>query len=297
MKKNILVFVSALAFSILSKAQNAQEFEIIINGKKERVTIGRQYKFVTPKGDTVVYQLNDIPKNAVKDQPKLSDKPETTATNFKEEKSETKQELSEVERLKEKLREEMKQKTEKTEKPATAATPATPAKPAEPKKETPATETKPPVAEKAKELEKANKRPATPTAEAETKKTPAVVPNNYEFKKYYAADQNLNASNITKKDTLIFVQTELSVYKDFPHLQFGTGESFSLCYDYVVKSYHGYDEELAAKHTSRYRVCHVGTWSDVRKSADVYVDTPEGKKKLSFSIVKLNEKDLVLKKR
>lgn len=267
-----------------------------MNGKKEKVSIGKQYKFVTPKGDTVVYQLNDIPKNAVKDQPKLNENNGATSTNFKEQVTETKQTkaegLSEVERLKEEARQKLKGNTG-----TTTTQPAAETKPTEAKKVTPEKETKAVAAEKPVEPVKAEKKAASAVMEKEEKKAAVIVPGKYDFKKYYVADQNVNASNIALKDTLKFVATDLSVYKDFPSLQFGSGDNLSVCYDYIVKAYHGYDEELIAKYSSRYKVCQVGKWSEKGKSAEVYLDTKTGKRKLYYSIIQLDDKNLVLVKR
>lgn len=296
MNKNILTVI-ALAFSVSVFAQTQQEYEIIMNGKKEKVTIGKQYKFVTPKGDTVVYQLNDIPKKPLTDQPKINDNKGATTTTYKEPAAETKQTktegLSEIERLKE----EARQKVKNNNGAAAATTPSTEAKPADTKKVAAEKETKAAALEKTKELVKAEKKQAQAVLEKEEKKVAEIAPGKYDFKKYYVADQNINASNIAAQDTLKFVATDLSVYKDFPSLQFGSENSLSVCYDYIVKAYHGYDQELLDKYTSRYKVCQVGKWSEKAKTAEVFMDTKTGKKKMYYSIVQLDDKNLVLVKR
>lgn len=295
MNKNLLTVIT-LGFSVTLFAQSQQEFEIIMNGKKEKVSIGRQYKFVTPKGDTVVYQLNNAPQKTVGDQPKINDKAATT-TSYKEPATpETKiaktESLSEVERLKEEARQKLKGNTTTTTNPPTADV-----KPADTKKAAAEKEIKTTVTEKAKEPVKAEKKQAQAVVEKEEKKVAEVAHGKYDFKKYYVADQNINASNIAAQDTLKFVATDLSVYKDFPSLQFGLENSLSVCYDYIVKAYHGYDQELLDKYTSRYKVCQVGKWSEKAKSAEVYMDTKTGKKKIFYSIVQLDDKNLVLVKR
>lgn len=274
----------------------------MINGKKEKVTIGKTYKFLTPKGDTIVYQLNDIPKNVVKDQPKINENNGTTATNYKEPAGEPKKQTSggqsEIERLKEEARQKAKGNSGAATTTTVAETKAAAeTKPAESKKTAVEKETKAVAAEKAKAPVKEEKKTAAAVIEKEEKKTAETQKSKYEFKKYYVADQNINATNIASQDTLKFITTDLSVYKDFPSLQFGSGESLSLCYDYVVKAYHGYDEALQEKYSTRYKVCHVGNWSEKRKSVEVSVDTKTGKKKLNYSIVQLDDKNLVLVKR
>lgn len=289
-----LLFLMLFIFSISVFAQNAQEFEIIMNGKKEKVAIGKQYKFVTPKGDTVVYQLNDIPKKPLTDQPKLNDNKGATTTTYKEPVTEAKQSKteSEIERLKEEARQKVKNNNA-----AATTMPASETKPADTKKVAAEKETKTSALEKAKEPVKAEKKAAVAVIEKEEKKVAEIIPGKYDFKKYYVADQNINASNIAVQDTLKFVATDLSVYKDFPSLQFGSENSLSVCYDYIVKAYHGYDQELLDKYTSRYKVCQVGKWNEKAKTAEVYMDTKTGKKKMYYSIVHLDDKNLVLVKR
>ncbi|MGE0636488.1 MAG: hypothetical protein AB7G44_15275 [Bacteroidia bacterium] len=292
----IILSLTALAFSTSLFAQTQQEYEIIMNGKKEKVSIGKQYKFITPKGDTVVYQLNNAPQKTVADQPKINDKAATT-TNYKEPATtETKpvktEGLSEIERLKEEARQKLKGNAV-----TTANQPAADAKPADTKKAAAEKETKTIATEKIKEPVKAEKKAAQAVLEKEEKKVAEVVPGKYDFKKYYVADQNINANNIAAQDTLTFVATDLSVYKDFPSLQFGSENSLSVCYDYIVKAYHGYDQELLDKYTSRYKVCQPGKWSEKGKTAEVYLDTKTGKKKLYYSIIQLDDKNLVLVKR
>lgn len=295
MNKNLLAFI-ALAFSVSVFAQTQQEYEIIMNGKKEKVSIGKQYKFITPKGDTVVYQLNNAPQKAVADQPKINDKAATTTTFKEPAATETKttkgESLSEIERLKEEARQKLKGNA-----PATTTQQATDTKSAETKKVAAVNETKVTATEKLKEPVKAEKKAAQAVLEKEEKKVAEVVPGKYDFKKYYVADQNINAANISAQDTLKFVATDLSVYKDFPSLQFGTEGSLSVCYDYIVKAYHGYDQELLDKYTSRYKVCQVGNWSEKAKTAEMYLDSKAGKKKVYYKIVSLDEKNLVLVKR
>lgn len=295
MNKNLLTVI-ALAFSVSVFAQTQQDYEIIMNGKKEKVSIGKQYKFVTPKGDTVVYQLNNAPQKTVADQPKINDKSSTTTTYKEPSATETKaaktEGLSEIERLKEEARQKVKGNAATTTNP-----PAADVKPADTKKVAAEKEIKATATEKVKEPVKAEKKQAQAVVGKEEKKVAEIAPGKYDFKKYYVADQNINASNIAAQDTLKFVATDLSVYKDFPSLQFGSENSLSVCYDYIVKAYHGYDQELLDKHTSRYKVCQVGKWSEKGKTAEVYLDTKAGKKKLYYSIVRLDDKNLVLVKR
>ncbi|MCG3164416.1 MAG: hypothetical protein POELPBGB_00170 [Bacteroidia bacterium] len=292
----ILLTVSVLLFTVVSFAQTQQEFEIIMNGKKEKVSIGKQYKFITPKGDTVVYQLNNAPQKTISDQPKINDKAATSTTYKEPAASENKpaktESLSDIERLKEEARQKLKGNA-----PATTTQTVAETKPADNKKVAAEKETKTTKTEKLKEPLKAEKKVAEAVLEKEEKKVAEVVPGKYDFKKYYVADQNINAANIASQDTLKFVATDLSVYKDFPSLQFGTEGSLSVCYDYIVKAYHGYDQELLDKYTSRYKVCQVGKWSEKGKTAEVYLDTKAGKKKVYYTIVKLDDKNLVLVKR
>lgn len=148
-----------------------------------------------------------------------------------------------------------------------------------------------------KEPERVEKKVAVGVVVAEEKKPEVKQKNKYEYKKYYLTDREINVDNLAQQDTLKFIKTELSVYKDFPNIQFGENSNLSFCYDILVRSYHGYDEEVAAKYTTRFRVCQVGKWNEKEKSAEVFMDTPAGRKKVYYSIAMLDETNLVLVKR
>lgn len=288
-----------IAFFVLAtaQAQNKQEYEIIMNGKKQQVAVGKQYKFVTPKGDTVIYQLNDIPEKTVKDQPKINQNTGQTATNVKEEMKEETKTMTDIEKLKEQARQKARGETETKPEEVKNAPEKKESKTTEDKKVVEKKETKTVAEEKVKTPVKEEKKPAAGKVEAEEKKDNTAQKSKFEFKKYYVADQNITASNIASKDTLKFITTDLSVYKDFPSLQFGTNNNLAMCYDYVVMAYHGYDQELIDKHTTRYKVCQVGSWSESKKTAEVYLDTKQGKTKVRYAIAQLDEKNLVLVKR
>ncbi len=375
-------------------AQNEQEFEIMINGKKEKIKIRSEYKVVTPEGDTVIYQFKDIVENLEQEQPEKpvqnnpqseeikQEKAVTETKPVKEEPKKTAPEKPLVQVKQEnvvKVEAKIPTKAEtKQLSDSTAVKPITEIKSAEEKQQLIETakakqrkefeekkvaiEAEAKIAEEKKPEEKPKAEPLDTLAKKEEKK--ALVPENliynkpvvaeikpaegvvareektlvtitkpaenvvsvekkpepvkttaavgivaeeakpasektnpYAFKKYFVADQNINAKNIAQKDTLKLIATELSVYKDFPSMQFGGGNDILFCYDEEVCSYHGYDEEIAKKYTTRYKICQTGTWSDIAKTADAYMNTPEGKKKLKYTIVQLDDKNLVLVKR
>lgn len=373
-------FVTTIIFFLFGYsvfAQTNQEFEIFVNGNVEKITPGKKNIFITSKGDTIVYKVDDIIKEMVKDQPKVSNTG-ATATNYKEAESEKAQEkaviapaaVDKTEAVKpvvqQKPAEVPKQEkvnAEATQQKPVQAAPVVPAK-TEPTKEAPkntpdlaeierlkeearkkikgnATETvvKPTVetkntvvepekkiavtekvnqsvktekattagvvqvekknveVEKINQPVKAEKVAAAATVEVEQKKMTEEKNVRYVNKKYYLEDRNLNSSNISSADTLKFVSSFLSAYKDFPSLQFGTEGEFSLCYNYVVKVYNGYDEDLVAKNSSVYKVCHSGKWNDGKKTAEMYMETNAERKKVNYAIVQLDDKNLVLVKR
>ena len=344
----ILLFALCSVF-----AQTNQEFEIFVNGNVEKITPGKKNIFITSKGDTIVYKVDDIIKEMVKDQPKVSNTG-ATATNNKEPESEKVQEKAEIaaaavdktEVVKPVVQlkpvdvpKQEKVNVEATQQKQVQTAPLVPAK-TEPAKEAPkqntpdlaeierlkeearkkikgnATETvvKPTIEtknqntlveskKKTVEIEKISqpvkieKVAATGAVEVEQKKMTEEKNVRYVNKKYYLEDRNLNSSNINSADTLKFISSFLSAYKDFPSLQFGTEGEFSLCYNYVVKVYNGYDEDLVAKNSSVYKVCHSGKWNDGKKTAEMYMETKAERKKINYSIVQLDDKNLVLVKR
>ncbi len=371
-----------LLFSLYSVfAQTNQEFEIFVNGNVEKITPGKKNIFITSKGDTIVYKVDDIIKEMVKDQPKVSNT-EATATNYKEPESEKAQEkaviapaaVDKTEAVKPVVQQkpvevpkQEKVNVEATQQKPVKTAPVVPAK-TEPAKESPkqntpdlaeierlkeearkkiksnATETvvktvpetknqntivepekknvptekvnqpvktekavvktavvevekKNVIAEKVNQPVKTEKIAAAVAVEVEQKKVTEEKNVRYVNKKYYLEDRNLNSSNISSADTLKFVSSFLSAYKDFPSLQFGSEGEFSLCYNYVVKVYNGYDEDLVAKNSSVYKVCHSGKWNDGKKTAEMYMETNAERKKINYSIVQLDDKNLVLVKR
>ena len=157
----------------------------------------------------------------------------------------------------------------------------------------------------------AEKETAIPVVEAENKpvkvaevlikkeeiKTPEIQKTKFEFKKYFLHDPMVSAENIGLKDTLTFIYDELTFNKNFPSMELGSANNFSLCYDYTVCNYHGYDEETIARQTTRYKVCLSGTMNDKNKVAEVYIDTKTGRKKIYYSVALLDDKKLVLIKR
>ncbi len=370
-----------LLFSLYSVfAQTNQEFEIFVNGNLEKITPGKKNIFITSKGDTIVYKVDDIIKEMVKDQPKVSNRG-ATATNYKEAESEKVQEkaviapasvdktevvkpvvqqkpvevakqekvnveatqqkqvqtaplvpaktepakeapkqntpdLAEIERLKEEARKKIKGNATETVVKPTTETKNTEVEPEkkvavtekvnQPVKTEKATtvgivqvEKKNVIVEKVNQPVKTEKIAAAATVEVEVEQKKMTEEKNVRYvnKKYYLEDRNLNSSNISSADTLTFVSSFLSAYKDFPSLQFGTEGEFSLCYNYVVKVYNGYDEDLVAKNSTVYKVCHSGKWNDGKKTAEMYMETNAERKKINYSIVQLDDKNLVLVKR
>lgn len=368
-----------LLFCYSVSAQTNQEFEIFVNGNLEKIVPGKKNIFITSKGDTIVYMVDDIIKEMVKDQPKVTNTG-ATATNYKEPESEPEQEKSEISPVSvdktEVVKPVVKQETvelQKQEKVSVEATqqnviqtpPEVSAKTEVakevPKQNTPdlaeierlkeearkkikgnineaqvkpAPETKSPSTiivepekrnisnEKVDQLVKTEKaavavqlekksvitekstKPvqleniaAAGVVEVEQKKVAEEKNVRYVNKKYYLEDRAITSANISSSDTLKFLATFLSAYKDFPSLQFGSEGEFSLCYNYVVKMYNGYDEDLVEKNSSVYRICHSGKWNDGKKTAEVYMETNSGRTKITYSIVQLDDKNLVLVKR
>lgn len=351
----IFLFSGCLVFG-----QTNQEFEIFVNGNLEKITPGKKNIFITAKGDTIVYKVDDIIKEMVKDQPKVASTG-ATATNFKEPESAKVQEKvvfepaaidktevvksvvqekssdppkqdkvaateiqqksiqsnppvvtktepakevpkqnvadqSEIERLKEEARKKIKGASDET---VVKTTPEIKNQPAKTEKAAVAVEVekKNAVIEKVAQPVKIEKVAATGVVEVEQKKVTEEKNVRYVNKKYYLEDRNLNSANINSADTLKFVSSFLSAYKDFPSLQFGSEGEFSLCYNYIVKVYNGYDEDLVEKNSSVYKVCHSGKWNDGKKTAEMYMETNSERKKVNYSIVQLDDKNLVLVKR
>jgi chemotaxis protein histidine kinase CheA len=405
------IFVLLFCYSV--SAQTNQEFEIFVNGNLEKIAMGKKNIFITSKGDTIVYKVDDIIKEMVKDQPKVSNTG-ATATNYKQPESEKMQEKavatsvqektvvkatenvvvvkpveqkaeqkviekapvvaekkepvklvteqkpteipkqekviatevqqkqvqvnppvvtktepvkeapkqnvadqSEIERLKEEARKKIKGTTNETVAKTVPETKTQNTVEEPEKKNVVAEKVNQPVkTEKAVvkaavvEVEKKNvaeaklvqpvkaeKKEAAGVVEVEQKKVTEEKNVRYVNKKYYLENRDVTSSNISSTDTLKFVATFLSAYKDFPSLQFGEEGDFSLCYNYVVKMYNGYDEDLVAKNSSVYKICHSGKWNDGKKTAEVYMETSAGRKKINYSIVQLDDKILVLVKR
>jgi len=375
-KKMLKLFNAAVILFCCSSvfAQNSGEFEILINGNQEKVALGKKYKFITPKGDTIVYSVDDIIKEMLKNQPKKNEKAvvtedentvnedelskqEMTETQQQWEQSENDIELigkqeqdetmvrqkllaekiafenaqKEKEELNRKMIEEQKMIEDKKEKELKYRQWVDSLERAEKIEEMEKVEEKPVVTEDTKQhkavdaaeierlkeeerqkvkektnsaankndveiMEAVERKDAVAITETEEKKTIEIISSRYEFKKYFVADQNINAANFALQDTVKLIRTDLSAYKDFPNIQFGTENSISLCYDYVINTYHGYNEELAAKYTTRYKVCQVGKWSEENKTAEVYVDTKEGRIKLQYTIAQLDDSNLVIVK-
>jgi hypothetical protein len=138
---------------------------------------------------------------------------------------------------------------------------------------------------------------AEPIIEIEEKKAPEIQKMNFELKKYFLPDPLVTADNIGLMDTLKFINTGASGNSAFPSMELGSANNFSLCYDYTVCNYHGYDEETIARETTRYKVCLSGIMNDKNKVAEVYVDTKTGRKKIYYSVALHDDENLILIKR
>ena len=381
-KSTILFSLIILLSGHFVSAQNNQEFEIYVNGNLEKISPGKKNIFITSKGDTIVYEVENIINQMIKDQPKVSNTG-ATATNYtepeinaqQEKKTEpvvVKKEVVVIEKEKPVGVAEQKEPAKAVEKVAATIATKEPAKAVETKKvETPKEEKKtveviqqkemttPPatikvepvkelpkqksadaaeieklkeeaqkktkgntepivlkdtiraevikaivevekkktVTEKVAQPVKSEKAEAVGTIALEEKKVEEVKNVYYVNKKYYLENRNVLPANINSEDTLQFIATFLSVYKDFPSLQFGSEGDFSFCYNYVVKRYNGYDEDLIAQNSSIYKVCNPGKWNDKNKTAEMNLETNSGKGKTVYSIVQLDDKKLVLVKR
>ena len=349
----IFLFSGCLVFG-----QTNQEFEIFVNVNLEKITPGKKNIFITAKGDTIVYKVEDIIREMVKDQPKVSNT-EATATNYKQAESTKAQEKlefepavidkteevksvvqekpsappkqekitateiqqksiqsnppvvtktepakevpkqnaadqSEIERLKEEARKKIKGAGNETVVKTKSETIIQPAKT---EKSVLEVEKKNTVVEKAAQPVKTEKISAAGVVEVEKKKETDEKNVRYVNKKYYLEDRNLNSTNLNSADTLKFVSSFLSAYKDYPSLQFGSEGEFSLCYNYIVKVYNGYYEDLVEKNSTVYKVCQSGKWNDSKKTAEMFMQINSERKKIIYSIVQFDDKNLVLVKR
>lgn len=376
-------------------AQNAKEVEVSVNGEMEKIPLGRKSIFITAKGDTIEYSIDDILKEMMKNQPKKNDSlqmvqkknagesdslitqksADDKVTEIKvevpnkeveqKEKLEREEKLanekiaaekaarekaqSENETLKQKMLEEQRVKQEKevtkidtigeakkevekkylqwvdsleqaegkNEELKTISGKVTYTRELYPKgnneielveeaRDTSRIETvenKELLPDEAKVVEPVIEKTAVKikaaeaVVEVEENKNIEIQKLKYDFKKYVLPDPLVTADNIGLMDTLKFINNGTKGSTVFPSMELGSANNFSLCYDYTVCNYHGYDEETIARQTTRYKVCLSGTMNDKNKVAEVYIDTKTGRKKIYYTVALLDDKNLTLIKK
>lgn len=265
--KQLFSIAFLLLFGFIANAQE-QTLEIVIDGKAQTVTTGKEYKYVNMKGDTITYfvrtQGSDAPKYAKTEfdkaekvaVPKTQPEPEAPAT------------------------------------PVTKAEPVKPAPKAEPAKVEPAKAPKteaPETAQKGK-IEKLPIGQSKKKVET-TENTSALLGKAYRFDDLGFGEKELNE---TKKLSLVKVQD--AVATAYPSLEFLPESNVAFCYNQPVVVYHGDEEEFKKLNTTM-KVCKDGKWSENDNKLQVSLNLENRNKKLNYQINEIKGETLVMEKK